>query len=179
MGDHEPYWEPTRPFTSEAFQYSEALPGKLWIGEAPRPADIPVLRTLGFTDIVNLTRRDEVLALERQSQFNVHAFPFPDGGFNPVFANKGLKERAHQMMVAAAARLGELMSSGSPTYLHCVAGISRSPTVLILWMLQSGQAKHFREALDRAARIRPMVSPNPDLVDIVRELLPGAFVPVR
>lgn len=170
------YHEPSRPYSTLDFQLSEMFPGRLWLGEAPRAQDMPVLRRLGITDIVNLTSIAEVHALEREAEFTVHHYPFPDG----FFASRGdgeLRDHAHRMMEEAATRLDELLGAGKPTYLHCVAGISRSPTVLILWMLRSGQAPTFREALDRAARVRPVVSPNPDLVDIVRELHPGAFPP--
>lgn len=167
------YWEPTRPFASPEFQFSEAVPGRLWLGEAPRKQDVDTLRTLGVTDIVNLTRLHDVLEVEREARFNVHAFPFPDGGFG--WGAVDLKMRAHRMMLDAVQRLDELMSQGSPTYLHCVAGISRSPTVYILWQLRAGHARSYREALERTEQVRPIVHPNPDLVDIVRELHPGAF----
>jgi predicted protein tyrosine phosphatase len=167
------YWEPSRPYSSPEFQYSEILPGRLWIGEAPRKQDVETLRKLGVTDILNLTRLDEVLAVEREAQFRVHAFPFPDGGFG--WGGKDLRLRAHEMMVGAVGRLDELLAGGMPTYLHCVAGISRSPTVYIMWQLRAGQARNFHEALERTLQARPIVSPNPDLVDIVRELHPGAF----
>lgn len=169
----ESYWEPTRPFFSPEFHFSEAIPGRLWIGEAPRRQDVETLRGLGITDIVNLTRLDEVLSIEREAQFRVHEFPFPDGGFGG--GAKDLRLRAHEMILGAVGRLDELISGGSPTYLHCVAGISRSPTIFILWQLRAGQARSFHEALERTARVRPIVSPNPDLVDIVRELHPSAF----
>lgn len=169
----ESYWEPSRPYSSPEFQFSEAIPGQLWIGEAPRKQDIETLRKLGITDILNLTRIEEVRSLEEEARFNVHPFPFPDGGFG--WGASDLRNRAHRMMIDAVARLDELMSSGRPTYLHCVAGISRSPTVYIMWQIKRGHAASYREALQRTTKVRPIVSPNPDLVDIVRELHPSAF----
>ena len=167
-------WEPGRPYSTDEFQYSEILPGRLWLGEAPRTKDLPVLRALGITDIVNLTPVPEIGERARQGQFTVHHFPFTDGAFRLMSSQRG-KAKAQQMMCAAAGRLGELMDSGRSCYLHCMAGISRSPTVLIMWMLRSGRAASFRSALEEVSRKRPIVRPNPELVALLREEIPTAF----
>ena len=167
------YLEPSRPYATDAFHHSEVFPGRLWMGEAPRKRDLETLRALGVTDIINLISLEDVHASQREAAFQVHHFPFPDGFFTSP--QDGLRGHSQRMMVSAATRLDELMLAGKPTYLHCVAGISRSPTVYILWLIRSGHAPTFHEALNRAVRVRPVVSPNPDLVQIVRELHPHAF----
>ena len=168
------YPEPVRPYFTADFHHSEIFPGRLWLGEAPRDKDLAHLRTLGVTDIVDLTGAEDVLTREREAAFNVHHFPFPDGFFTSLHDERVLSRR---MMTGAANQLQELLTSGAPTYLHCIAGISRSPTVYILWMLQFGHAQTFQEALNRATRARSVISPNPDLVEIVRDLHPRAFPP--
>jgi protein-tyrosine phosphatase len=170
--------EPSRPYSSDEFHHSEALPGRLWLGEAPRGKDLPRLRELGVTDIVNLTSVEDVVAAERDGKFDVHHFPFPDGFFGARGAGP-LRAHAVQMMEQACRRLEELLDSNKPTYLHCVAGISRSPTVFMLYLIRSGQVKTFPEAHRRTHAVRSVVSPNPDLVEIVRELEPGAFPSAR
>lgn len=167
------YLEPARPYTTSDFQLSEIFPGRLWIGEMPGEQDLDTLKQLGITDIINLISPEDVLARQKAAAFQVHHYPFPDG----FFASPQDELRGHslRMMTAAAQRLDELMKGGKPTYLHCVAGISRSPTVYMLWLIRGGHALTFREALTRTQRARPIISPNPDLVDIVRELHPKAF----
>lgn len=168
------YLEPGRPYATEDFHHSEIFPGRLWLGEAPNSdRDLATLRGYGVTDILNLVSPEDILERQQSAAFRVHHYPFPDGFFTSEEGD--LRGYSQRMMIAAAQRLDELMRGGTPTYLHCVAGISRSPTVYILWLLRGGHALTFREALNRTLRARPIVSPNPDLVDIVRELHPKAF----
>jgi len=166
--------EPSRPFGSDEFHFSVALPGRLWLGEAPRGRDLRTLRELGITDIVNLTSLDEVHTGEREAAFQVHHFPFPDGYFGARPGGE-LRTQARTMMLEACQRLDELMTAEKPTYLHCVAGISRSPTVFMLWLLRSRRAATFIDAFRLARDARSIVSPNPELIELVRELEPSAF----
>jgi protein-tyrosine phosphatase len=167
--------EPSRPFQSPEFQYSVIYPGELWLGEAPRDEDIEILHALGITDIINLTSRPDVLERERAAGFTVHHFPFPDGGF--AHSNTAAADRVHafQMITGAAERLDELVGTGARIYQHCVAGISRGPTVLLYWLLGTGQHDSYHSALESVQQARPFVFPDPDLVDILRELCPEAF----
>ena len=166
--------EPSRPYSTDEFQFSEVIPARMWLGEAPRRRDVKTLRDLGVTDIVNLTSLDEVQAVEREAAFNVHHYPFPDG-FLGAHGSGELRRHARGMMQDACARLDELFQAGTRTYLHCVAGISRSPTVFMLWLIRTRRARTFREAYHLAHEARPLVSPNPELVEIMRELEPDAF----
>ena len=54
--------------------------------------------------------------------------------------------------------------------LHCNAGISRSPAMLAAWMDVVGY-KNFDKALEEIATVRPAVSPEPVLVDSIRQHL--------
>jgi protein-tyrosine phosphatase len=167
--------EPGRPYATDQFQYSVVIPELLWLGEAPREADLDVLSGHGIEDVINLTPVPHVRAAQHARGLRVHHFPFPDGGFGRDPACAPARARAQEMMVAAARTLEELVAAGRRTYLHCMAGISRSPSVLILWLLQSGRARTFPEALDATRTARPLAWPNTDLISIVRELVPRAF----
>lgn len=168
-------WEPGRPYATDAFQYSPIVPNRLWLGEAPRDEDMGLLRRLGITDMVNLARLPEIRERQEKAGFRVHWFPFQDGTFRAAEDPSSARANAMKMLVSARDTLHTLLEAGTPTYLHCVAGISRSPTVMLLWMISKGGHQSFRHALRELETQRPVVSPNPELVELVVDLHPEAF----
>ena len=68
-------------------------------------------------------------------------------------------------LLAAVFMLYQLRARHEHTLVHCHAGISRSSTVLSLYLAGHDQTS-FGEALDRVRGARPTVSPHPELVRI-------------
>ncbi|EPS93372.1 phosphatases II [Fomitopsis schrenkii] len=54
-------------------------------------------------------------------------------------------------------------------YVHCSAGISRSPSLVVAYLMKS-RGMSLKEALGQVARARPQVSPNPGFLRQLKEL---------
>lgn len=52
---------------------------------------------------------------------------------------------------------------------HCVAGVSRSPAVVVGYLMKEEQMR-LKEALGLVIRSRPQVSPNPGFLKALKEL---------
>jgi hypothetical protein len=68
-------------------------------------------------------------------------------------------------LLAAVFMLYQLRARHERTLVHCHAGISRSSTVLSLYLAGHDQTS-FSDALDRIRAARPIASPHPELVRI-------------
>jgi protein-tyrosine phosphatase len=67
--------------------------------------------------------------------------------------------------------LEALMTYTSKTVLvHCAQGVSRSPTVLATY-LACLRGTSFEEEVDKLKELRPIVSPNPVLIELAKEFL--------
>lgn len=55
--------------------------------------------------------------------------------------------------------------------IHCAAGVSRAPSLVITWLMRAGFSWEEAEALVRAKR--PQIAPNPALKDSILEFLGG------
>ncbi len=55
------------------------------------------------------------------------------------------------------------VSNGGTVYVHCMAGVSRSASVVIAYAMAK-ECMSFREAFEHVKAIRPVVDPNPGFV---------------
>ena len=72
-------------------------------------------------------------------------------------------------LLAAVLVLYQLRARHERTLVHCHAGISRSTTVVSLYLSGHGRIP-FAEALGRVQEKRPIVSPHPALVRLARSV---------
>jgi len=120
------------------FDSNEIMPGKLWIGSYPSPADVEQLRRWNIVTVISL-QSDEDLSFYgistdalkgacADSGISYRRVPIRD--FNQV-ALAGELTRAVDEVARA------LENPEARAYLHCTAGINRAPTVgcayLIRW----------------------------------------------
>ncbi|KAG0735799.1 hypothetical protein G6F57_010447 [Rhizopus arrhizus] len=54
-----------------------------------------------------------------------------------------------------------------PILVHCLAGVSRSPTVVAAYLMVT-EKRRFKEALALIKRVRPFVNPNPGFLNQLR-----------
>ena len=74
---------------------------------------------------------------------------------------------AESQIVAAAGQLQDWVSKGEKVFVHCKAGISRSPTVVMAWLI-AYQKYSFDDAWCKVVKARPIVRPNPHFVGILK-----------
>jgi len=140
-------------------------PGDLLVGSQPTaPNDIDYLKLEENVTIVFNTQQDrdmEYWGVDfNKIQDRIHAnqmelvrIPFPD--FDPEGLRVGLPR--------AVARLNLLLERGETVYLHCTAGMGRSPAVAITWLYWYGPFDTLDEAYNYLTDIRPC-GPNKDAI---------------
>lgn len=111
--------------------FDEILP-TIFVGSHPEsPHDIDRLKELGITAVLNLQTDDDFRYLgidwpaQRARYFAQHIevlrVPIPD------FDDNALREK----LPGAVSQLAGLLEQGHVVYVHCSAGINRSPSVVI------------------------------------------------
>jgi protein-tyrosine phosphatase len=135
------------------------ITSRIYQGGWLRPGDIPELVRLGITHIINLDLpyEDPLPFLEAKLTFH------------------NLFVRDYCLMTPQLVRDAieiidrSLSSPAHKIYIHCIEGVSRSPTITWLYLIHTGLSPE-----DAAARIKTAnVKPNPALFDagIVEQLI--------
>lgn len=120
-----------------ALDFDVIIPGRLWVGGYVREEDVRELRRMGITAVLNLqTDEDllhygispEVLALAyRELGVELHRVQIPD------FDRVGLWNQ----LVEAAIKIEEILADpDARLYLHCTAGVNRSPTAAAAYLIK-------------------------------------------
>ncbi len=76
-------------------------------------------------------------------------------------------------LLSAVRTLDLLLSENDKVLVHCLAGISRSPMVVAVWIGWKHNTSYptLEKALDFVARGRPIVDPNSYMVNLGKEVL--------
>jgi len=118
--------------------YNEVLPGKLWVGSFFSPEGSKQLHRLGITTVVNLQTdldlKSEGISLKKLVQalaeVDIDLMRVPLEDFNEQALARDLS--------ACVDTLELLMAPGwAKVYLHCTAGVQRSPTVAAAYLMKS------------------------------------------
>jgi len=120
--------------------------GKVYIGGLFTLTDPESLHAAGVTSILKLTRS----SLGSEDGFTVLDLAFPDGWLIP----DGYLRRGIDFV-------REEESRGNGVVILCAAGISRSATFALAYLVESGYDLH--EAFLHLRERRPIVSPHPAL----------------
>ena len=138
---------------------------KLFVGSCPmQTKDIDRLsHELGMTGVLSLQTEDDLACWQidwaclekhyRESGIEVRRVPITD--FKPDSLRRGLPQ--------CVEALNELMQDGRTVYVHCNAGINRSPTTVIAYLHWS----EGRDLDDAAAHVMECRSCDP-YVDMIR-----------
>lgn len=140
------------------FEFHEVGDG-LWVGPCPdSPEKIRALGQRGITGLVSVQTDGDLGAMGMSwpllwrflmaQQIASTRFPIED--FDDLSLVRGLP--------GAVAAVQEMRAAGRVTYLHCTAGLNRSPTVAIAWLVQH-QGHALDLAWDQVNARRPVV-PN-------------------
>jgi protein-tyrosine phosphatase len=112
-----------------ALNLSEIIPGRLWVGGYVREDEVPHLQRMGISAVVSLQTDEDLLkygvspdtlalAYEKAG-IELHRLPIADSS----------SEELDRWLPAAAAQVAEVLANpAAKLYLHCTAGVTRSPT---------------------------------------------------
>jgi len=138
----------------------DAVDDGLWVGPAPRTAeDFVLLRGVGVTDVVTLQTEDEARGTGLQPSVafrlaTVHGM---------VLHRRGIEDFSHRNLAAgladAVGLVTRLRGAGKRVYVHCAAGLNRSPTV-VAGVLAVGKGLSAEQAAETVRAAHPS---NPDV----------------
>ena len=131
---------------------SWVIPGKLAVGGSPCPEDLTWLAKANIKVIFSLCGTSEdPLPEEIAKNFHCMRLVLPDSRYKSDIKPSQLK--------AAVDVVQHSVQNQLPIYVHCLAGIERSPTVCIAYL-----CKHYNleiwEALNWLKQVHPVSMPN-------------------
>ncbi|MBM4372369.1 MAG: dual specificity protein phosphatase family protein [Deltaproteobacteria bacterium] len=143
---------------------------RLIVGSRPEDLnDVEQLRRLGITGVLSLQSDGDLnrtglswaalWRLQVERGMEVHRYSITD--FNP----QDLIEK----LEGAVDQLEELAGRHERVYVHCTAGVNRSPTVSIAWLFMR-QGRTLDQAMDEVTRRRTVAQPYPQVIRWLRKL---------
>ena len=126
---------------------SPLIEGKLALGPRPSVSDLNSLKLEGITAIVDLNQNDrekreaEKIGLKYCADDRLKINDY----FSPIEVD---------VLEYATNTIARLISEGHYVYLHCTAGLGRSPTIAAAYLIRLGRSKD--EAMAEVRKIRPM-----------------------
>jgi protein-tyrosine phosphatase len=129
---------------------------RLFVGGYARAADLAKENPNKITAVLCV---HQVMDYPKNPEIIYEHVPFDDG-----------QEIPPQKFVKALGWLKYMYEQGHVIYVHCAAGISRSPTICASFMHYEGIAE-FHEALDQIRLDRPNVNPAPATLRSAKKML--------
>ncbi|PRP85384.1 leucine-rich repeat-containing protein [Planoprotostelium fungivorum] len=130
----------------ESVPPTEIVPGKIFLGSLQSAQSLYVLKEMKITHIISVLRLCRPYYPEDFKYLNIEADDSADFDLMRHFPE------VHQFM-------DEALESGGTVMVHCAAGISRSATLVISYIMKNQQIR-FRDAYSYVRGKRSIVSPN-------------------
>lgn len=127
---------------------SEIIPN-LWLGPIGLTYDSEFLTTNKISHIVRVLEDDSTLAIVYSRGIKTHYIKIFDGDEQPIGDHFN----------SAVAFIDDALSGGNSVYVHCYAGVSRSPTIVAAYLIKIHKMTA-AEALKYIAERRPCIDPN-------------------
>lgn len=152
---------------------NEIIPDRLWVGGLIRPEDIRLLVQMGITNVVNLQSDEDfsnygislkklVKAYEK-ARIELHRIATDD--FDAEALERNLAQCVALLELALKPRWAKV-------YLHCTAGINRSPTMAAAYLIKS-RGMSALEAHDFVLA-RRSCNPSLEILEKYSQILKGA-----
>ena len=139
------------------------LPEKLAVGRLPQAGDGATLLKAKIEFVFSLCAESEGSLPEDITQnFQCLRLVLPDRFYTTELKVEQLAE--------AVAVVRENMEKSVPTYVHCLAGIERSPTVCIAYLCRYHKMELW-EAANWLKQVHPNSLPNPSALRAIREFI--------
>lgn len=139
---------------------SMIIPGKLWLGCLADAIDEETLKKNGITAILNVSHHKA----NTDATYKNVWLPLNDGAGN-----------TQEEFDAAVNTLDILMKDGEVVLVHCLAGMSRSASVMATWFAKDTNII-FDEAKDILQKFRSIVMPHYELRKLGRKYLGEADI---
>lgn len=131
-------------YTPAKSEINEIVPG-LYLSSYGGASNIDYLKRIGITDIINLSDKENVAPTE----FNYHRIQIaddPDADIKQYFA-------------ITNSIIDSVLETGGKVLVHCTAGVSRSPTIILAYlMVKNGY--YMEEAFNFVYEKRRVIHPN-------------------
>lgn len=137
-------------------QPSCILPGKLYLGDYRGGHDMEFLKREGIRGILSLGSMED----------HVHYKLHDDMEHHFVFIDDHEREPIHEHFDECVAFIRNVEG---PVYVHCWAGISRSATIVLAYLIIE-EGMEMRDAWQWVKQRRPCVSPNDGFTDALWKL---------
>ncbi|ESO85756.1 hypothetical protein LOTGIDRAFT_68346, partial [Lottia gigantea] len=124
------------------------------------------IRSLGISNVINCTQDVPNLELPGLDTVQIHVDDIPSARLNVYFD-------------ACADRINQVRLIGGKTLVHCVAGVSRSATICMVYLMKYYRIT-LRDAYYHVKKRRSVIHPNlgfwRQMVDYERSILGGSSV---
>lgn len=139
------------------------LPKRLAVGPLPQENDVALLQKQGVQAVLSLCQEMEpAIPLALKTQFTWQGCWLPDSHYTePMTA---------EHLVQAVAIVREQITAGRPTYVHCLAGQERSPTVCLAYLCRYERLNLF-EALAWLKQIHRRTRPTDNQIQAIQAFL--------
>jgi atypical dual specificity phosphatase len=161
-GDRPSSRTPASP-TPEKVSYRWIIQGKLAVGPIPNPTSLPQLQAAGFRSVLSLCGETEgKLPPEVPQVFNWMRLVLPDSHY--------AQQMQVESLAQAVAFVDDSIRTQGPIYVHCLAGMERSPTVCVSYLCVY-QGLEVWEALNWVKQSNPRTSLTPPQVQVIQKLV--------
>ncbi len=146
--------------SSKRFKPDWVLVNELAVGPAPEDLDqLNILHNLGIKVIFSLcSEKEKPMPIEASNKFKLSRFILPDHTYKRL---PQIKE-----IINALDQLSQLKILG-PVYVHCFAGIERSPILCMAWLIRETSLE-FTEALEYLMEVHPATNPLPGQLSLIK-----------
>ena len=147
----------------QCFRIDWVLVDELAIGPAPRaPHHLDLLADADIQAVLSLCKHEEApLPQDLNRRFAHRRFVLPD--------HRSGRLPQEDELQAALQQLLSLHQLHGAVYVHCVAGMERSPLVCLAWLVQQHHLTPAR-ALDYLMQVHPGTNPLPGQLALLQEL---------
>jgi len=133
-----------RPRVISMAEYSEIIPGKLVIGRKPiGKFEFTQLKSLGVSAIIDLDASSVEKAAVEPRKFDYESFKI-ENNYEPIDPD-ALKK--------VVDIIDQYVNKGKKVYLHCFAGLGRSPTCAAAYLIYKGAT--YEDAIKKIKDARP------------------------
>lgn len=150
----------TRP-TSRSLSW--VIPGKLAVGGLPRPGDEATFAQNGIQAILSLCDQCEgELPIPIQQEFECRQITLPDSHYAYALEVKQIAE--------AVELVQHSIQNQMPIYVHCLAGVERSPTICAAYLCRYYNLEIW-EAMNWLKQAHPNSMPTTTQVQVLRDFI--------